>query len=222
MFGLITGKKKEFNTIIARSGAGKTFLAYCLIKWYHKPTLIFDSFNQFDGVSLTWSQFLEKSTNLSFMEDFYNNKRQIIIRTKPQESQEIFYHLMTARRFKDLLIFVDEIDLFIGSDRVSNSHAFYEFVNRGRHKEFFLITTARNTANIPKPLIAQTDYFYFSDLVEKGAIDFINETLKGFNIADTIRRLKKHQFLKVDVNKKELFTLNTRIEWLEFFNSNQI
>lgn len=216
----MTGKKKEYITIIARSGAGKTALALFLIKHKHKPTIILDSFSQFSGNSYTFSQFLELSVNAVFLEDFYTNKRQIIIRTNSNESQGIFNTLMNGKRFKDLLVFVDEIDLFIGSDRVSNSHAFYEFINRGRHKNFDLITTSRNTANIPKPLIAQTDIFYFSDLVEKGAINFINDTLKGFNLSEKIRNLKQFEFLKVDVNKKRFYTLNTRIEWLEFFNSN--
>jgi hypothetical protein len=222
MIELLTGRKKEFNTIIARSGAGKTALGFLLIKHYYKPTLIIDCFNQFKGASMTWSDFLSSSVNLEFLEDFYGYKRQIIIKSTPAESEEIFFHLMNSKRFKDLLIFVDEIDLFLQADRVGNSHSFYNFINRGRHKNFYLITTARNTANIPKPLIAQTDFFYFSDLIEKGAINFVNETLKGLNISETIRNLKKYEFLKVNVNNKKLYRLNTRIEWLEFFNSNQI
>lgn len=222
MINLLIGKNKEFNTIIARSGAGKTALAFLLIKFYHKPTLIIDCFNQFTGFSMTWAEFLSHSTKLDFLEDFYAHKRQIIIKSSSTESEDIFNHLMNSKRFKDLLIFVDEIDLFLQADRVSNSHSFYNFINRGRHKNFYLITTARNTANIPKPLIAQTDFFYFSDLIEKGAISFVNETLKGLNISETIRNLRKYEFLKVNVNNKKLYRLNTRIEWLEFFNSNQI
>ena len=126
---------------------------------------------------------------------------------------------MSSKRFKNLLIFVDEIDLFLQSNKVNNKHPFYEFINRGRHKNFFLITTSRNTANIPKPLIAQTDFFYFSDLVEKGALDFVNDTLKGLNVVDTIRNLKKYEFLKVDVNNKILQRLHTRAEWLEYFTT---
>lgn len=219
MFNLITGKKKEFNTIIARSGAGKTALAYLLIKHYHKPTIIIDCFDQFDGQKMSFKSFLELSTNIKFLEDFYSNKRQYIIKAKATESQEIFNILMTAKRFKDLLVFVDEIDLFLQADRVNNKHSFYEFVNRGRHKQFFLITTCRNTANIPKPLIAQTDFFYFSDLVEKGALTFVDETLKGLNISNVIRNLEQYQFLKVDVNKKKLQRFHTKMEWLEYFNN---
>ena len=218
MFSLVTGKEKEFNTIIARSGAGKTALAYLLVKHYNKPTLIIDCFNQFKGDKLSFSEFLELSTNYNYLQDFYLNKRQIIINAKVTESEEIFNILMNAKRFKNMLIFVDEIDLFLQSNRVNNKHPFYEFVNRGRHKEFYLITTSRNTANIPKPLIAQTDFFYFSDLIEKGAIDFVEETLKGFNISGIIRNLDKYEFLKVDVNKKILQRLRTRAQWLEYYS----
>lgn len=219
MFSLVTGKEKEFNTIIARSGAGKTALAYLLVKHYNKPTLIIDCFNQFKGDSVTFNEFLELSTNYKYLNDFYANNRQIIIKAKVTQSEEIFNILMNSKRFKNMLIFVDEIDLFLQSNRVNNKHAFYEFVNRGRHKEFYLITTSRNTANIPKPLIAQTDFFYFSDLIEKGAIDFVEETLKGFNISGVIRNLEKYEFLKVDVNKKILQRLRTRAEWLEYFTT---
>jgi len=217
LFSLVTGKEKEFNTIIARSGAGKTALAYLLVKHYAKPTLIIDCFNQFKGHSVTFNQFLELSTDYNYLNDFYANNRQIIIKAKVTQSEEIFNLLMNSKRFKKMLIFVDEIDLFLQSNRVNNKHPFYEFVNRGRHKEFYLITTSRNTANIPKPLIAQTDFFYFSDLIEKGAIDFVEETLKGFNISGVIRNLEKYEFLKVDVNKKILQRLRTRAEWLEYF-----
>ena len=219
MFNLVTGKKKEFNTIIARSGAGKTALAFLLIKQYHKPTLIIDSFNQFDGDKISFSKFLELSTNFDFLTRFYKDKHQIIIQSNPSESDFIFNTLMRSKRLKNILVFVDEIDLFLQSDRVNNKHAFYEFINRGRHKEYFLITTARNTANIPKPLIAQTDFFYFSDLIEKGAISFVDETLKGLNISSIIRDLKKYEFLKVDVNGKIIQRLRTKAEWLEYFNN---
>lgn len=222
MISLLTGKKKEFNTIIARSGVGKTALAFLLVKHYYKPTLLIDCFDQFTGFSMSWAEFLTHSIKVEFLEDFYAHKRHIIIKSSSAESEQIFNHLMNSKRFKDLLVFVDEIDLFLQADRVSNSHSFYNFINRGRHKNFYLITTARNTANIPKPLIAQTDFFYFSELIEKGAINFVSETLKGLNISNIIRGLEKYQFLKVNVNTKKLYRLDTRIEWLELFNSNQI
>lgn len=217
MFNLVTGKEKEFNTIIARSGAGKTALAYLLVKHYNKPTIIIDCFEQFKGNKISFSTFLNLSTNINYLDDFYKNKRQVIIDARVTESEEIFKILMQSKRFHNLLVFVDEIDLFLQSNRVNNKHPFYEFVNRGRHKEFYLITTSRNTANIPKPLIAQTDYFYFSDLIEKGALDMVDETLKGFNISGVIRNLEKYEFLKVDVNRKILQRLRTKAHWLEYF-----
>jgi hypothetical protein len=218
MFNLVTGKKKEFSTIIARSGAGKTALAYLLIKRYFMPTLIIDTYNQFKGSKITFNRFLELSTDINFLNDFYALKRQIVINAKEGEIEFIFNTLMTSKRFKGILIFIDEIDMTLGNDRIKNKDSFYHFLNRGRHKEFFLITTARNTASIPKQLIGQTDFFYFSDLIEKGAIDFVNDTLKGLRVADAIRDLKKYQFLRVDVNNKIVQRFHTRAEWLDYFS----
>lgn len=219
MFSLVTGKKKEFNTIIARSGAGKTALAYLLIKCYCMPTLIIDSCNQFQGERMTFTQFLELSTDAQFLEDFYSNNRTYVIDSNQQECKHVFSSLMKSRRFKKMLIFVDEIDMYLGSDRVHNSHPFYEFINRGRHKEFYLITTSRNTANIPTQLIAQTDNFYFSDLIEKGALKFVDETFKAMNIIGLIQELENYQFLKVLVNAKKVQRFYTKMEWLDFFTS---
>jgi len=218
MFNLVTGKKKEFNTIIARSGAGKTALAFLLVKRYFMPSLIIDSYGQFNGQSMTFNEFLELSTNADFLKDFYENKRAYVIKSSQKESNHVFSTLMNSKRFKKMLIFVDEIDMYIGKDRINNSHPFYEFVNRGRHKEFYLITTSRNTANIPKQLIAQTDNFYFSDLIENGALKFVDETFKSMNIIGLIKELEQYQFLKVLVNDKKVQKFHTKMEFLDLFS----
>lgn len=218
MFNLITGKQKEFNLILAPSGSGKTALAYLLTKKYFLPSLIIDSCEQFNGDSMTFNEFLEKSTNAEFLKDFYTNKRQYVIKSETKESAFLFKTLMSAKRFKNMLVFVDEIDLYIGADRVANSHPFYEFINRGRHKEFNAIFTARATANIPKTLIGQTDFFYIGDLIEKGALKFIDETFKKLNILPIVESLESYQFLKVHAKTKRVQRFHTKVEWLDLFS----
>ena len=215
---IVTGKSKSFSTVIARSGAGKTLLCYFLIKAQNKPCIVFDTAKQFEHeIIMSYEDFINAFNDADFRESFYTYKKTIVLRATEKNIDSFFSLLMKSSKFSDLLVFVDEIDLALQSARVNNDSGFYEFLNRGRHDNFDLITTCRNTANIPKPLIAQTDYFYFSDLIEKGALTFVDETLKGLDVIDSLNNLEKYQFLVVDVNNKEKWTLKTNVEWLELF-----
>lgn len=216
---LITGHKKKFNIIIARSGAGKTALSFFLVKLSDKPRIIIDDAYQFENdLVFTFTDLIAAFNDQDFKESFYKYKKTIVLRLGGVTLHDFFKVIMESKNFHDLLIFVDEIDIVLGSARVNNDHGFYTFINKGRHKDFDLITTCRNTANIPKPLIAQADFFYFSDLIEKGAIQFVEETLKGLGVSEIIKDLEEYQFLKVDVNNKKLEVLKTDIKWLDYFN----
>lgn len=215
---LETGHKKEFTTLIARSGAGKTALAYFLIKLNDKPAIIVDEALQFNHeLTMTFTELVAAFNDKDFKESFYKYKKTIVLRLNGVKLHDFFNLIMESKNFHDLLVFIDEIDIVLGSAKVNNNHGFYTFLNKGRHKDFDLITTCRNTANIPKPLIGQTDYFYFSDLIEKGALDFVEETLKGLGVSELIDKLDEYQFLKVDVNNKKLEVLKTDIKWLDYF-----
>lgn len=216
---LITGHKKEFNIIIARSGAGKTALCFFLVKLSDKPRIIIDDAYQFEhDLEFNFTDLVTAFNNKDFKDSFYKYKKTIVLRLGSVSLNDFFKLIMESTNFHDLLVFVDEIDIVLGSARVNNDQGFYTFINKGRHKDFDLLTTCRNTANIPKPLIAQADFFYFSDLIEKGAIQFVEETLKGLGVAEIIKELEQYQFLKVDVNNKKLEVLKTNIKWLEYFN----
>jgi len=215
---LETGHKKEFSTLIARSGAGKTALAYVLVKINDKPAIIVDDAMQFKhDLVMDFTELVAAFNDKDFKESFYKYKKTIVLRLNGVTADDFFKLIMSSKNFHDLLIFVDEIDMVLNTAKVNNSHGFYTFVNKGRHKDLDLITTCRNTANIPKPLIGQTDYFYFSDLIEKGALEFVEETLKGLGVSELIKDLEEYQFLKVDVNNKEMEVLKTDIKWLDYF-----
>lgn len=213
-----TGHKKEFSTIIARSGGGKTLLAYYLLKLSDKPKIVIDSCEQFNSdLELDFTQFVNSFNDTDFRDSFYKYKKTLVLRLGGTSLNTFFELIMKSKKFHDLIIFVDEIDIVLNSAKVNNDSGFYEFLNRGRHKDLDLITTSRNTANIPKPLIGQTDYFYFSDLIEKGAINFVDETLQGLDIKELIEELDNYEFLKVDVNKKSLEKFKTSIDWINLF-----
>lgn len=214
-----TGYKKEFSTIIARSGVGKTLLAHLLVLASDKPSIVLDEFEQFDHeLVFDFTEFINAFNNSDFRESFYKYKKSIVLRLGSTPLNTFFDVLVKSKNFHDLLVFVDEIDMSLKSAVVSNDSGFYAFLNRGRHFNFDLITTCRNTANVPKQLIGQTDFFYFSELIEKGAIDFVDSTLKGLDISSTIKELDKYEFLKVNVNTKEIETFKTDINWLDYFN----
>lgn len=213
-----TGHKKQFETIIARSGGGKTLLAYFLLKMQNRPKIIIDECGQFTNeIEMDFTEFINSFNDNDFKEAFYKYNKTIIVRLENTSLNTFFDVLMKSKKFKDLVIFVDEIDIVLKSNKVNNDSGFYEFINRGRHKDFNLITTSRNTANIPKPLIAQTDFFYFSDLIEKGAIDFVNDTLKGLEVKEMLEKLELYEYLRVDVQKKEITRFKTSLEWLNYF-----
>ncbi|NOQ31865.1 MAG: hypothetical protein GQ570_12145 [Helicobacteraceae bacterium] len=215
---IVTGKSKKFGTVIARSGAGKTLLCHLLIKAQNKACIVVDTFEQFESeYTMSFEELVEAFNNNDFKESFYKYKKTIVLRMGNGSLDSFFKLLMNSTRFNELLVFVDEIDLNLQSARVNNDDGFYEFLNRGRHKNFDLLTTCRNTANIPKPLIAQTDYFYFSDLIEKGALDFVENTLKGMNVTEELQKLETYEFLIVDVNNKGLTKLKPKLEWLDLF-----
>lgn len=212
------GFKKEFGTVIARSGAGKTALCFLLMMAKLKPCLVIDNYEQFEhDYEMTFEELIEAFNDADFRESFYKYKKVIVIRLGNTTLDTFFHLLMKSGQYNDLLVFVDEIDMTLGQSEITNKHGFYQFLNRGRHKNFDLLTTCRNTANIPKQLIGQTDYFYFSDLMEKGAIDFVKETLKGMEVVDEIQELKEHHFMQVDVKAKTKATLNPDIKWCDYF-----
>lgn len=213
-----TGYKKTFTTVLARSGGGKTMLCYFLLKAQKKPCLIVDNFEQFeDELTMSFEELVEAFNNEDFRNSFYKYKKTILVRLGNTSIDTFFTLIMKSKKFENLLIFVDEIDINLAKSTVKNADSFYEFLNRGRHKNLDFLSTCRNTANVPKVLIGQTDVFYFSDIIEKGTIAFIDETLHKLDVKDEIADLEKYEFLKVDINSKELSKLNTDIEWLKLF-----
>lgn len=214
---IITGKKKEFSTIIARSGVGKTFLAAALVKMADKPRIIVDNYDQFENdLIFDFTQLIAAFNDNDFRESFYKYRKTILVRLGTTTLDTFFTALVNSKNFHDLLVFVDEIDMNLGKATITNEHGFYQFLNRGRHSNFDLITTCRNTANIPKQLIGQTDFFYFSELIEKGALDFVDDTLKGLELREVIAELEDYEFLKVNVNTKELQRFKTSLEWEKY------
>lgn len=149
-----TGFKKIFSTVIARSGAGKTMLCYFLIKAQNKPVIVLDNFEQFENeLVMTFEDLIKAFNDEDFRNSFYKYKKTIVIRLGDTSLDTFFQLIMKSKKFSDLLIFVDEIDINLGKPAVTNKDFFYEFINRGRHRNLDFLCTCRNTQNIPKPLI---------------------------------------------------------------------
>lgn len=212
---IITGKKKMFITILARSGGGKSVLALLLGKAQKKALIVVDTYEQYhDELTMSFEELVEAFNDIKFVESFFKYKKTIILRRGKSSLNSFFDLLMRSSKFENMMILVDEIDMNLGQATVSNKDGFYEFLNRGRHKNFDLITTCRNTQNIPKALIGQTDYFYFSDLIDKGAIAFVDETLHTLDVKEILPTLEPFEFLVVDVNAKDKWKIKTKKEWL--------
>ena len=216
---ITTGKSKCFKTVIARSGAGKTLLCYFETMMAKKPALIIDTYEQLNhSLEMGIEELVEAFNDDDFKDSFYKYKKKIVIRLGNHTLNGFFDLLTSSSKFHDLLVFVDEVDMNLTHSEVKSSDGFYKFLNRGRHKNFDLLTTCRNTANIPKTLIGQTDIFILTDLIEKGAINFVDNTLTGLNVSEDLQELEDYEFLYVDVNTKEKYKIKTSLDWVKEFD----
>jgi len=194
---LETGKSKDFSLFVAESGNGKTMLMFLLMKAAHKPTLIIDNYNQFRGSHKSLKQLQDYFGDIENVGDFIDHKRQILISLKPTESGVFYEYIMACKFLSGTLIVNDEIDLTLGTSKISESHPYYEFCNRGRHLEFDHMVTARATQNVPKCLTQQIDTFYIGMAQNAYMIDFIERNISVNGLKTLCDELEPYRYLKI-------------------------
>jgi len=214
---LVTGKSKEFSLILSKSGNGKTVVEYLLTMTKQKPTLIIDSYNQFQGVHKTLKQLVSYFLDYENLEDFRGFKRRILIALKPNEANEFYEYLLKSKFLNGCLIVNDEIDMTLGTANVSNQHAFYQFCNRGRHQEFNFIATARATQNIPKVLAQQTDIYYIGKVQNKPMLDYLSNNTNIKDLEVLTDGLEDYQYLRYDTSSEVIKKFKYEFELLNDF-----
>jgi|GEM_PF-6373487 len=215
--GLTTGKQKEFGTVLASSGEGKTLVTYLLMKAKNKPTIIIDNNEQFTGYHKSLKELVAYFLDLDNTKDFITYKRQLLVRLKNDEAKDFYAFLLISKFLAGTLILNDEIDLTLGTANVPNSHPFYEFCNRGRHLEYELLTTARATQNIPKCLTQQTDIYYIGRVNNFPMLEYLEKNTGVKNLEKILDSLEKYQFIKHTDGKKDLQKFMFNFKLLDLF-----
>lgn len=194
---LETGKNKDFSLFVAESGNGKTMLMFLLMKAANKPTIIIDNYNQIKGSHKSLKQLQDYFGDFVNVEDFIDNSRQILVSLKPTEAGAFYEYIMACKFLAGTLIVNDEIDLCLGTSKISESHPYYEFCNRGRHLEFDHMATARATQNVPKCLTQQVDNFYIGMAQNAYMMEFVEKNISVKGLKTLCEGLEPYRYLKV-------------------------
>jgi hypothetical protein len=211
--------KKNFDFILSRSGAGKTFLMYLLIYKHRRPSIVLDNHYQFK-TELTFKnldEFLDYMQH-DKLNDFIIYKKKAVLRLNEDEKETFFKLMNNSIKYKNFLICIDELEIFLEKNRLSNSSNFFKFLNTARHKNYYLITTSKRIASIPKNIINEADNIFISDLIDKHSLKYLNETFYTFkNLLNEISKLKKYQFLRIYVNDKKIKKFKTKEKHYKLF-----
>ena len=218
---LETGKKKEFEVILSKSGNGKTVLEYLLIKSKQLPTLIIDNYNQFKGTHKSLKQLVGYFLDFENLDDFRAFNRQILVKLQPNEANEFYEWLLNSKFLSGCLIVNDEIDLTLGTSNVQPSHAFYQFCNRGRHLEYKFIATARATQNIPKVLTQQTDIYYIGRVQNRPMLEYLESNTNIKNIEKITSELDEYQYIKYNTSTEDTYKFKLDFELISAFQGTE-
>ena len=201
---LVEGKEKLFSLFLAESGNGKTMLMYLLMKAAHKPTLIIDSCHQISGAHKTLAQLQDYFSDRDNLEDYLTYNRQILIDLKEGQAADFYAWLMASKYLAGSLIVNDEIDIVLGTSKITEKHPYYIFCNRGRHYEFDHMITARATQNIPKCLTQQADVYYIGMAQNKYMIEYIEANIALKGLKELAENIEQYRYIKVSKKGKGL------------------
>lgn len=218
---LVTGKQKKFSLFLAESGNGKTFLMFMLMKAERLPTIIIDNNAQFIGHHKSLKQVQNYFSDPENTLDFIEYRRQILVELKPTEAAAFYEWLLAmGKKLAGTLVVNDEIDLTLGTSRVTESHPYYVFCNKGRHFEFQHMATARATQNVPKCLTQQTDVFYIGMAQNQYMIDYIASNIAIKGLKERCEGLEPYRYLKVSKKGRGLIeTLKINPDLIHLFKA---
>lgn len=212
------GKEKQFSLFLAESGNGKTLLMFLLMKAAQKPTLIVDSCHQIKGAHKSLAQVQDYFGDRENLEDYLTYNRQILIDLKEGQAADFYAWIMASKFLSGSLIVNDEIDIVLGTSKITEKHPYYIFCNRGRHLEFDHMITARATQNIPKCLTQQADTYYIGMAQNKYMIDYIEQNIALKGLKELSEGLEPYRYLKVSKKGKGMIeTLKADPKLLDLF-----
>lgn len=195
-------KSNLLTLILAKKGSGKTILGTSLAFCSEKPLFVISP-NK-NSIATFYHDSIFTSDDLSDLEfDFEyikKSKSHTIFYIDKDDFEPVLSGLM---EFKDICIFIDELDFYLGS-ATNNESSFFKLINYGRHKQIDLIAIARRAQDIPKTLTSQMDLLFVGkqglDVNDKKYIcafigDDLAEKTESFDVGD---------FYKVDLIKSKI------------------
>lgn len=104
-----------------------------------------------------------------------------------------------ALDLSDCTLVLDEVDLVAPAPAgLRSGSALHAIVHYGRHENVGLLCAARRSANVHIDVRALADVIYFFHHSEPNDLDWISR-LGGDELAERVRAIPPHQFLRVDL-----------------------
>ena len=173
--------------VYAQSNYGKTYLVRKIISYIcsnGKAVIVYDT------------DYNDRKFKFSEIENCHVFKPDNKNNDNPKYLNEFILEI--RQRYKDLFIFIDDIDVFFNKSSVL-SFDFAELkdaASRGRHQRIGLIYTSKVASFIPTQLVQNTNLFYIG----------VFPTLKSMKALDSI--VSYEDIKKLDYNKREFLEID--------------
>ncbi len=191
-------------TVIGKKGYGKTTLVKLLVLLSNKPSIIIDPRFQFENEHYLYFNNTENAEQWlkDNFQKFYAFNKKIVIQSAEKQKIDSFLEFI-YKYFKDIVLVIDEIDMFYNQKGFNDETSFYKLIHYGRHSRIDIITTSRRPANIPKDLTSQTDEFCLFQTKENNDIKYLSQYLYGQEVFETLRNLERFKYMEYDTEKDE-------------------
>lgn len=189
--------------IFGSAGEGKTTAMIRLLKQSAKPCVVIDTikdtvYGKEKGSDkpisiLRFDQHCHRIYNASQLEEF---KKYKYVYT-PLDSEDFENFFLELQQYRNLNIFIDELDMWCSSKYLPNS--LYNIFRFSRHWQYDIFCTMRNPYEIHRNIRACANYFWIFKLIEKGHLDYFEHYQDG--LSQDIQDLKtgSYQYINVKV-----------------------
>lgn len=178
-------------------GEGKTTELLRVLKQSYKPCMVIDTIKDTEEYQdlktrqikyrLRFDKYAFRINHPNSLNDFSKHK---YVYT-PMNDEDFREICMKIQEYKNLNIFIDELDMWVSSKFLPVET--YNLFRFSRHMRFNLFCSMRNPYEIHRNIRGLATYFWIFKLSEKGHLDYFENYQEGAR--DTIKNLKTHQYL---------------------------
>ena len=187
--------------IFGSIGEGKTSEMIRVLKQSYKPCVVIDTIKDNEeyydkgtkqmNYRSTFNQYAFRISTIQGLNDFTRHKY-VYTPMTPEDFQEV---CLKIQEYKNLNIFIDELDMWISSKFLPVET--YNLFRFSRHMRYNIFCTMRNPYEIHRNIRACATDFWIFKLIEKGHLDYFDHFQE--NISDKIKALPKHHYLSLKV-----------------------